>query len=360
MERKIRAVQYGCGKMAAYIMQYAIEKGVEFVAAFGRNPNTIGKDIGELVANPTEKYGVVVQHFDFADSLLEKLKPDICIVSTRSLLQDVKNIMMTCAKYGINVITTSEEAFFPWNSSHTTTRQIDLLAKKTGATISGSGYQDFCYGNLVAALSGCNHKITKITGTSSYNVDDYGLALAEVHGVGLDIDSFSKTIASADNISEKQRNDLIAKEKFLPSFMWSANGWIAAKLGLTVTRHIQKSVPLVCESDLYSKTLHTIIPKGYCKGMAAVAHFETAEGITIESECVGKVYNAEDKDTDVWKIYGTPDNIVEVVAPHNVEITCAIIVNRIPDVINAPGGFSTTDKMPLLTYRAKNLQEYIK
>ena len=44
------------------------------------------------------------------------------------------------------------------------------------------------------------------------------------------------------------------------------------------------------------------IPKGYATGMSAVVTTETEEGITIESECIGKVYSKEDYDTAQEKV----------------------------------------------------------
>ena len=49
--------------------------------------------------------------------LLAELKPDACIVTTMSLLSDLKDALLTCAKCGVNAITTCEEAFYPFNSS---------------------------------------------------------------------------------------------------------------------------------------------------------------------------------------------------------------------------------------------------
>ena len=42
------------------------------------------------------------------------------------------------------------------------------------------------------------------------------------------------------------------------------------------------------------------------------------------------------------------------------ELTCASVVNRIPDVINARAGYVPTEEMGELNYRVKPLNEYVK
>lgn len=358
MDRKVKVFQYGAGKMAVYTMRYVYEKGGEIVGAVDVNPNIIGKDIGEIMN--LENKGVIVEHVDNVEEMLRKSKPDICIVETMSLFNDIKDIYLTCAKLGINAITTCEEAFFPANSNPVLTAKIDELAKQNNCTITGSGYQDIYWGQLISSIAGSTQKINKIKGSSSYNVEDYGIALAQAHGAGLSIEDFEKEIAVADNITENERQDLINKGEFLPSYMWNVNGWLCMKLGLTVESQTQKCVPQKYEEDIFSSTLNMTVKKGNATGMSAVVTTKTKEGVIIESECIGKVYAKEDFDKNEWTIEGEPNTTIVVSRPNTVELTCATVVNRIPDVINAESGYIPTAQIGELKYKIKPLNEYVK
>ena len=93
--------------------------------------------------------------------------------------------------------------------------------------------------------------------------------------------------------------------------------------------------------------------------MSAVVTTETEEGITIESECVGKVYAPDEADRNDWTLMGEPDTQVVINRPATVELTCATIVNRIPDLINAAPGYVTTDLMrPLMGFNQMGISVY--
>ena len=358
MDRKIRVVQYGTGKMSVYTMRYVYEKGAEIVGAIDVNPDVIGKDIGEIMG--TEPKGVKVVSLEDAENMMKETKPDIAIVTTMSLFSDVEDALMLCAKLGINAITTCEEAFFPWNSNPVATKKVDELAKQTGCTITGSGYQDIYWGQLISSIAGSTHTIKKIKGSSSYNVEDYGIALARAHGAGLTLDEFEKQVASADNISDEERQAVIQRGEYSPSYMWNVNGWLCSKLGLTVESQTQKCVPQTHSEDIESSTLGMTVKAGDATGMSAVVTTTTKEGIVIESECIGKVYSKDDFDKNEWTIIGEPETTLIINRPATVELTCASVVNRIPDVINANPGYVPTDKMGELNYRVKPLNEYVK
>ena len=249
MERKVKVVQIGTGKMAKYTMRYVLEKGGELVGAIDVNPAVIGKDIGEIIGG--ENLGVKVTDLKDAEEMLKQVKPDICIVETMSLLKDVEEPLMLCAKLGINAVSTCEEAFYSWNSNPNLTKKIDELAKQTGCTIVGTGYQDIYWGQLITSICGSTQKITKIKGSSSYNVEDYGIALANAHGAGLTLDEFDKQVASVDKISDEERQKIIESGEYLPSYMWNTNGWLCDKLGLTIKSQTQVTVPTTYKEDIY-------------------------------------------------------------------------------------------------------------
>lgn len=346
---KVKFVQIGCGKMSIYTMKYAIENGYELVGAVDINPNIIGKSVSEIIGENISE--IKIQNIDTLESLLNETKPNIAIVTTMSLMNDLKDVLLTCAKCGVNAITTCEEAFYPFNSSPKITKEIDELAKENNCTITGSGYQDAFWGNLITTIAGATHNITKIKGSSSYNVEDYGIALAEAHGAGLTLEEFDEKIASVDRISDEERQTLIDNGEYSPSYMWNTNGWLCDKLGLTVVSQTQKCVPQTNNEDINSSTLNMTVKTGMATGMSAVVTTTTKEGIIIESECIGKVYSDKDFDKNEWTVFGEPDTTFVVNRPATVELTCASIVNRIEDVINAEPGFIPTSRMGELKYK---------
>lgn len=348
-KKNIKFVQYGCGKMSIYTMKYAMEKGYTLVGAVDVNPDLIGKDVSTVLRG--ENLNVNIVSPLEAEQMMKKTKPDICIITTMSLMKDIEESLELCARLGINAITTCEEAFYPFNSSPTITKKIDELAKKNHCTITGSGYQDAFWGNLIYTIAGATDKITKIKGSSSYNVEDYGIALAKAHGAGLTLKEFDKEVASSDNIDEEARKKLIKQGDFLPSYMWNTTGWLCDKLGLTVVSQNQKCVPITYKKNLVSKTLNMTIKKGYATGMSAVVTTQTKEGITLEIECIGKVYSKTDVDQNIWTVYGEPTTNMVITKPDTVKLTCATVVNRILDVIDAEDGFVPTSRMGELKYR---------
>ena len=336
----IKAIVYGVGAMGKMMTKFMVEKGVVIVGAIGHVSN-IDKDLGEVA---DLGYLLNVRISDDADAVLSEQKADIAVVALFTEMDTMYPHLVKCLENGLNVITTAEEALYPWPTSPVLTAKLDKLAKKNGVTVTGSGFDEGPLVNFADMLSGGSHHIESLATRQQFNVDDYGPALAEYLHVGDSKDEFDKWL----------------KER--PLEYGYSRGIVEcqiADLGLSVKSVRQTFEPILTDCDLEAKKLGQLIEKGKVRGMLEVMEVETQQGVRFRSEQIGKAYLPNEEDYTEIYIKGIPDlHLVNKKVATDV-VTCAQMVNRIPDVINAEPGYVTAGKLPKLKYRAYPLHFYL-
>jgi len=340
----MKAIVYGVGKMGVLISRYMVEKGVDIVGAIDMNPAIVGKDLGE-VAGLGRDLNVIIRKD--ADEVLSEYKADIAIVAVYTDMERMYPIFKRCIKNNLNVITLSEEALYPWGVAPEFAARLDRLARDHGVTITASGLQDTLRVNLVTLLTGASHFIESIFGIQRNNLGGYGKEVLSYYHVGESEESVRKKLTGIKQRSGSFRMTLEA---------------LAADLGLTIMRVEERPEPTIAEMDIEVASLEGIVKKGFVTGMKKVINITTREKIILEGEQILKVYNEDELkigDINEWFVHGIPEVHLKNDRVSSDAVTCAQLVNRIPDVIRSAPGYVTVDLLPKLKYRAFPLSHYL-
>jgi hypothetical protein len=339
--RRIKAIVYGVGAMNSVATRLMLEKGVDIVGALARNPEKVGRDLGE-VAGLGYRTGVVID--DDPERVLSTRQADIAVVAIASYMADMYEHLGRCAEHGVNAVTIAEEALYPWNTSPTQAAELDRLARRNGVTITGTGHQDTYWVNLVSMVCATAHRIERITGRASWNVDDYGPEVVKDQRVDNTVEEFEAWLAEADRP---------------PSFGRNTLGALVSDLGLTVASAATTTRPEIAERPATSNSVGVTVARGRVIGFTDVDTVHTHEGIELTFEMTGRLYYEGEADSNDWTVHGEPELHLSNPAVPTGTTTVTQLVNRIPDVINAPPGLITVEKLPRLRYRTFPLGVYL-
>jgi 4-hydroxy-tetrahydrodipicolinate reductase len=339
--RRIKAVVYGVGAMNSIATRLMLEKGVDIVGALARSPEKVGRDLGE-VAGLDRETGVLVE--DDPERVLSTRHADIAVISVASYMSDMYEHLRRCAEHSVNAVTISEEALYPWNTSPMQTAELDALARRSGVTITGTGHQDVYWVNLVSMVMATSHRLETVTGRASWNVEDFGPEVAKDQRVDTTVENFETWLA------ETARP---------PSFGKNTLGALVEDLGVTVTEQSSTTRPEVATQPVPSASLNLTVEAGRVIGFTDVDAVSTDQGITLTFEMTGRLYLEGEADINDWTFTGEPELHLSNPAVPTGMTTVTQLVNRIPDVINAPPGFVTIEKLPRPRYRTYPLGAYL-
>ena len=207
----IRVALSGVGGVGRNVTRLlSARPGYEVVAAYSRNPELVGRDIGTLAG--IESSGVPVS--GCRDEALAQ-PADLLLVATTSFLSDVAGDMRAGAERGLNVITTAEEAFFPWSIDAELAAGLDETARRHGVSMLGVGLNPgFIFDTLLLTASAIAWDVRSIRIRRVVDVSAFSATIQKRLGLGYSQTDFESRVEVGDitgHIGFRQGFNLVAK-----------------------------------------------------------------------------------------------------------------------------------------------------
>lgn len=190
MKKKINAVQFGLGPIGQLCAKTILQKHsdkINLVGAVDIDPSKVGKDLGELLE--IEKTGIIVEND--IKNILKKHKVNVVFHTTTSFMADVKEQLVELIKMKLNIVSSTEELFFPWFRHRQIAEELDNLAKKFKVRVLGTGVNPgFIMDVLPAVLTQVCTNVREIRIERVVNASKRRLPLQLKIGAGLRVSDF--------------------------------------------------------------------------------------------------------------------------------------------------------------------------
>ena len=323
---------YGVGYYGMEAVRILAKKGWPIVAAVNRAGPKIGQDLGRL-AGLKEDLGVVVQDCETAD--FATLDADIALDVQRERLSLNFAAYQRLLGAGINVICHGSESYFPQGADPELVGEIDVLAKRSGVTFTGTGIWDFSRIWSGILIAGPCTELRSLFHHSLANAELANERMMRAYGVDMMQSEFAEKVAKVPG----QLGELY---KGIPHHVMHA-------LGFTITNVIEQREPVFSDRPVWCRILNRFLEPGTSLGLRIIASVETAEGPTASAHIELRILAEGESENMTWAVDGRPPSKIRIDRADGVHTSAACMVNRIPDVIAAPSGIRLISQLgPML------------
>jgi 4-hydroxy-tetrahydrodipicolinate reductase len=161
---------------------------------------------------------------------------DVVVIATTSFLDEIAGDVRAAVMSGANVLTTAEEAAYPWATSARIADELDALAHERGVTVLGAGLNPgLAFDALVLTLAGAAPSVGALRVERVVDISRFGPAVLRRIGVGHTPEEFAAGVASG----------AITGHIGFPQSM----RLVAARLGVTVERIAREIDPIVADRE---------------------------------------------------------------------------------------------------------------
>lgn len=324
----IRILHVGAGPLGLRVLSEFLSRRMGQVAAVvDMAPTLAGQPLSKLIPGASPEVNVLpsleaVQNWpDF----------DAAIVATSSDLRACEPTFRELLRRGKAVVTTCEEALFPWLRHPKLADELHAFAVKHGGRLLGTGVNP---GFLMDALPVFLTSVCKsVRSIEAYRVQDASarrIPFQKKIGAGLTDDQFHARVADG-SIRHVGLGESIH--------------FIAHACGLKVERWDEDIAPIHAERDLVSGL--GVIPRGRIAGVRQVARAYADDQVVIRLDFQAAIGQLDPYDRIV--IHGEPDlDTIISGGVHGDVATSAITCNAIPRLLAAQPGLHTMATIPMV------------
>lgn len=330
--RPMKVAVFGAaGCVASMCIRALTERQAEIVAGF--EIREIGRDIGEAAG--LAPLGVAISDVKDFEQILEERKPDIALDCSLNSIPEIYPHAKGCLERGVNYMPVGICCYYPFLTDPEIAAELDAIGKRTGASYLGSGSGEG-WQSLPIVLSGLSNTIRRVKLTFNALLNDFGEGSYE--GMGF---------------CEPEENWGPYLEVSEPSPWEHVDRLLAEKAGLHVT---EVEIHNTAEAAPYDMKpcpgSDFTIPEGTLSGYAERTIVHTEEGVEVESVSYFKFGLPSETNSFTVEIEGEPNFRMVVDDFHGEMTTSMIMVNRIPDLLKAPGGICMVNDLPMLSYQS--------
>ena len=322
-KKRTKVIVYGLGPIGISTAKILAQRGgIDIIGAVDIAEDKVGKDLCNLLGTETVK-GVVV-----SKTLYEATKKgvaDVVVHTTSSFLERVYSQLEEIIVSGMNCVSSTEELFFSAVKDPDTTHKLNLLAKKYGVTVIGTGVNPgFVMDTLPLFLTGVCERVDEVHIQRRVDASKRRMSLQRKVGATLTSEEFYRKVAEGALGHVGLRESL---------------QYLAANLGWNLDDIEEKVDPVISQKDI--KTDYFDIKKGQVAGIKHIA-----EGF-IDSKAVLsldlRMFVGAEKSYDRIIIVGNPSLEVEVKQGTPGDIaTAAILANLVDLVLHSEAGLINT------------------
>lgn len=340
---EIKVILAGVGRVGRDVTRLlSARPDYRVVAAYSRNPKLAGQDLGALAG--TRASGVTVT-LDREAALRQPA--DVLVVATTSFLKDVAGDLQLGIERGLNVITTAEEAAFPWLIDEPLANEIDRLAKARQVSVLGVGLNPgFIFDALLLTATGIAWDVATIRVRRVVDVARFSATIQRRLGIGFSREEFEAGVHSGS---------ISGHIGFPQSFTLTAHC-----LGRTLDRIDKSFEPLLAE-QVYTNERMTVVA-GQTAGFIQRSSGLVAAQPWISAEFIAHIApasaNLAAEDTISIEGYNSL-NLTIRPGCNPQRGSAAMIANCIPRVVEARPGFLTVADLAI-PFARKTSRELLK